>query len=170
MLDVKTMPRVPGIAVPAELYVVADEPALLGGMALPRPTTPWAALHAAGFRNVLSLEPARFDPAPLARLETVPLQDLHGGRHPKTPDDERASVLRAARLVHEAITRGEGTVVHCVGGTGRTGTVLGCVLRLMGHPAEDAIAYLARVNQARGGRTWPEAPWQAETVRGCPPA
>ena len=50
------------------------------------------------------------------------------------------------------------------GGTGRTGTVIGCVLRVLGRPAPQVICYLDDLNKARGKLGWPEAKWQAELV------
>jgi len=50
--------------------------------------------------------------------------------------------------------------VHCVGGTGRTGTVLAGALRVLGRSADDAIAAV------RGHRPgWPESAWQEQVVR-----
>jgi protein-tyrosine phosphatase len=73
--------------------------------------------------------------------------------------------MDTVNVVLSRLDRGEGVVIHCVGGTGRTGTVLGCVLRSMGYSAEDIIAYLNELNLGRGKRGWPESPWQAEIVR-----
>lgn len=60
---------------------------------------------------------------------------------------------------------GEGIIVHCVGGIGRTVMVLGCVLRDLGFSVERVIDYLDRINRLRGLKGWPEAEWQAEMVR-----
>ncbi len=48
-------------------------------------------------------------------------------------------------------------MVHCHGGTGRTGTVLGCVLRELGVQAAEVIDFLDRVHKARGKPGWPES-------------
>ncbi len=55
-------------------------------------------------------------------------------------------------------------MVHCHGGTGRTGTVLGCVLRELGVQAAEVIDFLDRVHKARGKPGWPESSWQRELV------
>jgi protein-tyrosine phosphatase len=63
---------------------------------------------------------------------------------------------------------GRGVVVHCAGGTGRTGTVIACALAALGLPEADVLDYMATVNAAR--RTspgWPESDWQKEQVAGC---
>jgi protein-tyrosine phosphatase len=60
---------------------------------------------------------------------------------------------------------GEGIVVHCVGGIGRTGTVIGCVLRDLGFSADEVINYLDDLNKERGFGGWPETEWQEEMIR-----
>ena len=66
----------------------------------------------------------------------------------------------AARIAAGAVERGTGVVVHCVGGTGRTGTVVACALRLLGRSADEAVATV----QAHRPK-WPESPWQEQLVR-----
>jgi hypothetical protein len=142
-----------------ELVVFTETPALLAGMPYPPPDTDWQALHDRGFRLVVRLQPGDYDPAPL-EVREVTLSDLYGGALPEDPDAERDRVWEAARLTAEAVERGTGVVVHCVGGTGRTGTVVGCALRLLGRSADEAIATL----QAHRPQ-WPESPWQEQLVR-----
>ncbi|MCX6100910.1 MAG: tyrosine-protein phosphatase [Candidatus Bipolaricaulota bacterium] len=91
------------------------------------------------------------------------LQDLYGGIAPTNPADEEARVEIAVSSVLAALRRGDGVVVHCAGGTGRTGTVIGATLVALGIPAEDAVAHLQSVNKLRG-RSWPESPWQQELL------
>jgi hypothetical protein len=60
---------------------------------------------------------------------------------------------------------GRGVVVHCAGGTGRTGTVIACALASLGVPEADVLEYMATVNAARGkSRGWPESDWQKSQV------
>ncbi len=47
-----------------------------------------------------------------------------------------------------------GVIVHCVGGTGRTGTVLGCVLRELGKSANEIIDCLDTIDKARDRKGW----------------
>ena len=148
---------------PNRLFVVLESPARLGGMAYPEPDTDWGALGRSGFRHVVRLHPGDYDAAPL-EIDDVELEDLFGGRSPRDPEAERARVIEAARLAAEYVERGEGVVVHCVGGTGRTGTVLACALRLLGRSADEAI------DAVRAARPhWPESPWQEEVVRSVEP-
>jgi hypothetical protein len=147
----------------ASLFVVTDTPALLAGMAFPDPELDWRALHDRGFRHVVRLHAADYDPSPLAAHD-VALEDLHGGLTPRDADDERRRVWSAAQLAADYVASEEGAVVHCVGGTGRTGTVLACALGRLGHPVDEAIE-LVRTHRPR----WPESPWQEEVVRLGPP-
>jgi hypothetical protein len=141
------------------LFVVSSSPAPLAGMAFPRAAVDWDELYGGGYRHVLRLHPGSYDPSPLTAHEVV-LEDLFGGRLPSDPATERERVLEAARLAAQWVTQGEGVVVHCLGGTGRTGTVLACALRRLGFSAGGAI----RAVQDHRPR-WPESEWQEELVR-----
>jgi hypothetical protein len=143
----------------SELFVFAETPALLAGMAYPRPDMDWQALHARGFGLVVRLHPGDYDAVPLD-VRDVPLTDLHGGVLPVDPGAEAERVWEAARIAAGAVEGGTGVVVHCVGGTGRTGTVVACALRLLGRSADEAIATV----QAQRPK-WPESPWQEQLVR-----
>jgi protein-tyrosine phosphatase len=101
-------------------------------------------------------------------LHAVGMEDLHHGNEPKFPARDERLVREAVEIISERLAVGEGVAVHCVGGTGRTGTVIGCVLRSRGFPADDIISYMDELNRARGRRGWPEAPWQAEMIRRFP--
>jgi hypothetical protein len=158
-----------GIEVPKELYWVLTSPAPLAGMKYPRHAFPWSALNQAGFTRVVSLEPGAYDPAPLTIAFCERLQDLVSGGPPQDEMQERQKITRAVKATIAALTGGEGVVVHCVGGRGRTGTVLGCALRELGFGPDDTIAFLDRVHKVRGKPGWPESPWQSALVRGWRP-
>lgn len=143
----------------SSLFVVTETPAPLAGMAFPRPETDWQVLHRRGFRRVVRLHPADYDPAPLIAHDFA-LADLYGGITPPDATAEKRRIWAAAELVAEHITSGDGVVVHCVGGTGRTGTVLACALRQLGRSADEAIDTVRRHRP-----NWPESPWQEEVVR-----
>ncbi|MDP2314792.1 MAG: isochorismatase family protein [Pseudomonadota bacterium] len=61
----------------------------------------------------------------------------------------RAQARDAVAWVLEGIAAGEGVVVQCMGGLGRTGTIAACALVALGRSAPDAIA---EVRAARGPR------------------
>lgn len=161
---------IPGLQVPRQFYLVLSEPAPLAGMAYPAMGTPWHQLFNEGFSNVVCLcgEHIEYDPAPLRVLRAVEMEDLHNGNEPGFPAREERLAREAVGIINERLALGEGVAVHCIGGTGRTGTVIGCLLRSMGYPADDVIRYLDELNKARGRRGWPEAPWQAEMIRRFP--
>ena len=84
---------------------------------------------------------------------------------PRTPS-EMASILDA---VDNAIDEGGTVFVHCWGGVGRTGTVVGCWLVRHGLTGDDALAQLGQwwkgVEKADRKRTSPETSEQHTYVR-----
>jgi protein-tyrosine phosphatase len=109
----------------------------------------------------VSLHTSSHSPAPLSVIFSEHLEDLVSGGPPRNDVEERAKVRRAVDATLKELKAGEGVVVHCWGGRGRTGTVLGCVLRELGYSAKDAISFLDGVHKARGKPGWPESPWQS---------
>lgn len=161
------MPRVATLRCPHDFYWILVAPAPLSGMSFPRTSTPWTALHQTGFRWVvcLSEDEQLYDPAPLKFAFTRELDDLSHGGDPSAPDDEERLIRDAARTVVAKLKAKEGVIVHCEGGTGRTGTVIACALRLLGYDAERVIEHLDELNRLRGKRGWPESAWQSNLVR-----
>ncbi len=78
----------------------------------------------------------------LRRLEVdlvrCPTMDGHA------PDEE--SLLKIVALLDENDKRGVKTYVHCVGGMGRTPTVLAAFLVYRGHSTEDAFRTVSEIN------------------------
>jgi hypothetical protein len=140
-------------------FVFTETPAPLAGMPYPHPEFDWRALHARGFGLVVRLHPGDYDAAPL-EVRDVTLSDLYGRALPADPGAEAERVWEAARIAAGAVERGTGVIVHCVGGTGRTGTVVACALRLLGCSEDEAIETV----QAHRPK-WPESPWQEQLVR-----
>ena len=161
---------IPGIQIPKDFYWVLSPPAPLAGMRYPWPGLPWSRLSEVGFSDVVSLDQARYDPTPLTLSFSCRLQDLVGGGPPWDPAEEEKLIKRAVEVTVSALQSGHGVLVHCVGGRGRTGTVLACSLRQLGFGAEEIIPYLDRVHKARGKPGWPESPWQSALVHDWNPA
>ena len=167
LIEPAAMPRVEGAEVPQQVYLVTRQPAPLAGMAYPDwRGRRWEALAGMGLEGVVCLTGAScsYEPAPLRVLRTFELEDLEHGGPPRRPAEEAQLIRQAAGLVLRELRQGRGVVVHCAGGTGRTGTVIGCVLRGLGHEAPAVLAYLDRLNRGRGKPGWPESSWQAAMV------
>jgi hypothetical protein len=153
------------MAMPAELYFLARRPVALAGMAYPA-RVDWDALHDEGLRHVVCLthDEAPYDPSPLT-VTAIALQDLYTGVVPDDPVAEVEYIRRAATVVVDAIAAGDGVVVHCRGGRGRAGTVIGAALVMLGHEPEAVVHHLDRIHTIRGKGGWPESAWQADAVR-----
>jgi Swiss Army Knife protein, DSP-PTPase phosphatase domain len=168
LLKVSSMPRINGLDIPEAFYLVVREPTPLAGMRRPSSNIPWSTLYKLGLRKVICLteNPPDYFPGPLTIAGHFPLQDLFQGGFPSDPQHESEMVSQAARLARSLIKQGIGVVVHCAGGTGRTGTVIGCVLRGLGYNSSDILFYFDQLNRLRGARSgWPESEWQAEMIR-----
>jgi hypothetical protein len=157
------------LCVPDDLYWVSRTPVALAGMAYPG-RADWQLLASEGIGHVVCLthDVAPYDPSPCT-VSAYRLQDLVSGGAPKAPDRERELVIAAATDVVAHMARGIGVAVHCMGGRGRAGTVLGVALVQLGHEPEAIIEYLHRLAVGRGRRGWPESHWQAEVVRATKP-
>jgi protein-tyrosine phosphatase len=153
------------LCVPDDMYWIAREPVALVGMSYPG-RADWSLLREHGIRHVVCLthEEAPYDATPCT-VSSFRLQDLVSGGTPVDPEREAAIVTTAAADVVEHIARGDGVAVHCMGGRGRTGTVLGVALVRLGHDPDAVCDYLHRVAVGRGRRGWPESTWQAGVVR-----
>jgi hypothetical protein len=153
------------LSVPDDLYWVSRQPVALAGMAYPG-RADWSLLHARGIGHVVCLthDTAPYDAEPCT-VRAHRLRDLVDGAPPADPDAELARVTRAADDVVEHVGAGIGVAVHCMGGRGRTGTVLGVALVRLGHDPDVIVDYFHRVAASRGRRGWPESAWQADAVR-----
>jgi protein-tyrosine phosphatase len=127
----------------------------------------WQELASTGFEHVVCLTDgsARYDPAPLA-LHCFALQDLYVAG-PDAPDEELGRVLGAVDVAVDGLRAGEGVLVHCHAGRGRTGTVIGGAMVRLGHDPDAVIDWLHRLQRMRSKAGWPEHSWQADAVRAC---
>jgi hypothetical protein len=158
------------LCVPDDLYWVSRTPVALAGMSYPG-RADWSLLATEGIGHVVCLthDAAPYDATPLT-VTSFRLQDLVSGGQPAEPERERAVAFGAAADVVAHIAAGTGVAVHCMGGRGRTGTVIGVALVQLGHEPDAVVDYLHRLAVGRGRRGWPESPWQSEVVRSAIPA
>lgn len=109
--------------------------------------------------------------------EQRPYADLLGGATSRRipipdftvpPSDRMAEILDT---IDAALESGEVVYVHCRGGTGRTGTVVGCHLVRHGTSSEDALARIRELVDAtpNAGRASPETSDQLALVRSWTP-
>lgn len=150
---------------PKSFYLVAKTPALLAGMAFPH-SVDWNALSEQGIRWVVNLAESTpsYDPSPLRLLKASEMQNQSGGEILVDARWEGEILAKAVESVTARLELGEGVAVHCVGGTGRTGTVISCVLCRLGVPMSAVLDQMHAINQARikgpGWTGWPESQWQ----------
>lgn len=152
-------------SIPSDFFWVSRDPVPIAGMAYPA-RADWSMLAGLGFGHVVCLtcDDPPYDPAPLG-MTAVALDDLYHGGPPSDPEAERKRVLRAAGAAAEAVRRHEGVAVHCRGGRGRTGAVLGSALVMLGLDADEVVAWLDLLHCRRGKAGWPESAWQEAIVR-----
>lgn len=167
LIDQSTSLDIPGVELPQDLYWVLTEPAPLGGMRRPWPGVPWDSISDAGFSSIVCLDESSpyYDPTPLIKLVSTNMEDLIHGGPPRNPESEQQLVNQVVGSIVKEICSGKGVLVHCYGGRGRTGTVLGCVLRRLGYPSEEIIIFLDTIHKKRGKSGWPESIWQMDLVR-----
>lgn len=93
-----------------------------------------------------------------ARTIRFPLRDR------SCPDSDWMTIV--LDLLDELLAAGEVVYVHCFGGIGRTGTVVGCYLVRHGMSGEEALATIARLRAGTpsGWCESPETPAQRQFV------
>lgn len=137
---------------------------------------PLALLFGAGIRTFVDLTtPAdglrRYDdlfPAAAAAVGVDPAEIRHL-RHP-IPDMDVIELVAydpIVAVIDAELAEGRPVYVHCWGGVGRTGTVVGCWLMRHGTPGSEVIERLAelRAGTRKAHRPCPEAPVQARLLQ-----
>ncbi|ATY16111.1 protein tyrosine phosphatase [Amycolatopsis sp. AA4] len=76
---------------------------------------------------------------------------------PRDREDARSQILG----LHERAVAGEAVEVACLGGVGRSGTVLACLVTVGGVGPGEAVAWVRREHHPRAVET----PWQRRWVR-----
>lgn len=81
-----------------------------------------------------------------------------------------AQMQRILDAIDAACAAGQGVLVHCLGGIGRSGTVAGCYLVRQGWTPDQALSHIQHQVQAsvKRGRASPETPDQIALVRAWP--
>jgi len=107
------------------------------------------ALFDAGIRQFIDLteegERAAYAPALQERAVVRGLQAGHQRLAIRDLGVPSASFMRTILdTIYEAMEKGDSVYIHCWAGVGRTGTVVGCLLREQGFAASDALDLLAR--------------------------
>ncbi len=133
------------------------------------------ALLRAGIDHFIDLtQPGELPPyAETARSEARPLGVCpRFERHPVTDLDVPSSPQRMAAIldaIDAAMSSGRSVYVHCWGGVGRTGTVVGCWLVRHGCTGDEALGQIAEwwktVEKADRIPTSPQTPEQRDYVR-----
>ena len=125
------------------------------------------ALLAAGVRQFVDLTAEGEGPAPYAAL-LLARDPTVAHRRFAIPDFgvPTAALMRAALdAIYAAMGARETTYLHCWGGVGRTGTVVGCLLREQGYSAPEAFDLLERKWRAMEKRTrHPRSPETAAQI------
>jgi len=89
--------------------------------------------------------------------------------HLSIPDygtPSREEMQRIQETLQEALDAGHTVYVHCYGGVGRTGTVVGCYLRRQGFDGLAALGEIARLRQglSKGMQPSPETETQRQMI------
>jgi protein-tyrosine phosphatase len=106
-------------------------------------------------------------PAP-GKLQAGRLSRASAHAHPDLSVPPLAEMVNILNTIDSAIVSGRTVYLHCWGGVGRTGTVVGCYLARHGQRGQSALDELTRLWKVMQKATWrvsPETDEQKEFVR-----
>jgi rhodanese/phosphatase family protein len=156
---------------PLHFVLNVEKHGMLGAARLPDAEMDWKGMSSIGFRWVICAcsKDTGSDPFPLKFLARIGLTNLSGGGQPDNTGAEfkyiEATTLKAFSRLSEG-----GILVHCVGGRGRTGTIIGAILRHCGYGATEVIDFLDAAYRGAGRPCWPESPWQSQVIEQVKPS
>jgi hypothetical protein len=130
----------------------------------------WKRMSSVGFRWVICAcsEDPGYDPFPLKFLARISLTDPSRRRQPDNLGAEFEQIAAIAAKAFPKLNEG-GILVNCVGRRGRTGTIIGAILRRCGYGATEVIDFLDAAYRDAGRPGWPESPWQSQVIERVKP-
>ena len=118
-----------------------------------------------GVRVIINLTNTHYFLAEGFQYHKIPLRDLFDGQPINAVQEQIDRVNEAVDCAVSALNMNYGVVVHCRAGIGRTGMVLGCILKKMGKGLDEVIELLVKMRKSQNGCGWVETDWQKEMVR-----
>lgn len=159
-----------GNSSPVHFILNLGKPGRLGAARRLGAETNWKELYSKDFRWVIcacSIDPG-YDPSPLDFLEKIELTDLSERDQPQNPEKEFEQISAVAFKTFSKLNDG-GVLVHCQGGRGRTGTIIGSILRHFGYDSGYIVRFLNSTYREIGKPGWPESPWHASVIERVQP-
>ena len=158
------------------VYAISfDSGALLAGMPMPQNNRVWNELYAREIESVICLthDEVPYLPSPVKVLKACELIDQYDNsscdiNKSKTEmKEERDKIRTVVDIAFHEVSQGRSLVVHCLGGTGRTGTILAGLLRESGHSWKETKNMMNEINIIRGRSPggWPESTWQQDLIK-----
>ena len=128
---------------PLHFVLNVEKHGTLGAALRPGAAMDWKRMSSIGFRWVICAcsEDPGYDPFPLKFLARIGLTDLSAKGQPDNPSAEFEQIAAVASQAFSKLNEG-GVLVHCEGGRGRTGTIIGAILRHCGCGAAEVIDFL----------------------------